>query len=454
MEACTPPTAPTGYVSANGGTVAGVTANRPGSTGTKSLSVTRASAGESGKNISFRAQMPNGSWFRCDGWAKSISGAGAYARFVLFAQNYACTPYVGPINGDDWASYYLSGRINHAQGGDLFFSLLPNSAAGYYDDITIKQLTFSSLFAFAPACSIPHLGIKCTFDLPNPGMQQGLAVRWDSPTAPTSGIIAYYYGDGANLIVDQCLSGVWTQLSKKSIAAAGLSYGTAGIHAIYLDLVGTTLKVYFNETLIDTVDIDSSLVHNQYNGLFSTEGNFTSMSLQAHSAKTFTMIGDSITANSFSFGNRVPRSFPGFNTLHNRGVTGAVITHDGVQTDLADEVAAAASDDADYIFVEIGVNDPGGGSMGADFIAGITALKSSNPRAVFYVLEILPVRDNNSNHDAKRATIQAACATLGVNYLHTSTWIDPATDCAAGDGIHPTYAGHKKITAQIMPLIV
>jgi hypothetical protein len=306
---------------------------------------------------------------------------------------------------------------------------------------------FSNLFRWLPSTMVEDLGLKCSFDLAA-GPQYGVAARWNSGVHPTSGIAAYYsYSEGHKLFIDQWIDGARSNLSAKTMMPAA-------VHSLYLEVNGTTANIYYNQTLLDTVTIHESFVGNENNGLFSTapEADFTAFSLWSHRSTRMLILGDSIAAADFGFSYRAPWAYPGLVTVSNRAVVSATFVPDGKHSNLKEQVAAAASDNADIVLINLGVNDISSpAAVRSELEKQIGILKSSNPDAKLYMLRILPKTVDDNLQNAKRTAISAGCAAAGVTCWDTSDWIDPAKD--TGDGLHPNVRGHEKITKRIMALL-
>jgi lysophospholipase L1-like esterase len=434
---------PAGWPGMNRGVVKRVADPRSESAGAYALSVTRGTYNDAATQVT-KSAVKNGNWFTLSGWSKSMA-AGSFASFYLHGTGYF-TPRVGATSVN-WGFYRTTGRCESADGGNVYLTVYGAGNEGRFDDMDLRKLTFPSLFRWLPATSVEDLGLKCSWDLVT-GPQLGVAARWDSASNPTSGIVAYYSSlGGYKIFVDRCINGTWSNLSAKTITPDS-------VHSLYLEIKGTIAKIYYNQTLLDTVTIDKSLVGNENNGLFSTapEAKFSAFSLWKHRTTRMLVLGDSIANEVFGFGYRVPWAYPGLVTAVNRAVVSAVIVPDGTHSDLGQQVAAAASDNADIVLINLGVKDGAPPAAIQSVIEKqIGILKTSNPNAKIYMLRILPKTVDDHLQDAKRAAISAGCATAGVTYWDTSDWIDPVAD--TGDGLHPNVKGHEKITKRIMALL-
>lgn len=119
---------------------------------------------------------------------------------------------------------------------------------------------------------------------------------------------------------------------------------------------------------------------------------------------------------------------------------------------LANQVPAAAGDEADIILILVGCLDRLNVEIAADYEAGLLQLGASNPDAVIFCLGILDTTRSDIlvARPTLNANIQAACALamaegVNVQYVNTDGWIDPgppewqpSTAYAVGDEVWPS----------------
>lgn len=163
-------------------------------------------------------------------------------------------------------------------------------------------------------------------------------------------------------------------------------------------------------------------------------------------------LGDSITGYPYSY-------FRSIVAEYNAGETVAMNHADQNQTIIANmdaQTAAAANDDADIIICALGTVDGNNGNMAAlqaEVEENLAELKTTNPRAKIYYMNVLPrwesVNGLMVDKSHIRAAISAACIKQGVTCWDTYTipWIN-STDTT--DGLHPNPAGYAKITSEIL----
>jgi hypothetical protein len=172
--------------------------------------------------------------------------------------------------------------------------------------------------------------------------------------------------------------------------------------------------------------------------------------------KTITIIGDSISVTN-------PPTYPtwlyyeynrGNNTLYNRAVGGHTIV-----TNFVSDCATASGDDADIIICLMGTNDNNAGNMSvlqAELEEGLADLKTTNPDAAIYYMNVLPCFDGGGTPLDKsniRAAVAAGCAAQGVTCWDTFT--DPWVEFAdTAGGTHLTAAGQEKVFLRVFPLVL
>lgn len=127
---------------------------------------------------------------------------------------------------------------------------------------------------------------------------------------------------------------------------------------------------------------------------------------------------------------------------------------------MAGQTTASASDGANKIIIELGTNDNDAGNMTtlqAEVETRIAALKVSNPSAVLYYLNVMPLWTDSGGGTpvAKgniRTAVAAACTAQGITCWDTfnTPWIVAAD---TSDGTHPTAAGYAKVATEVLARI-
>jgi lysophospholipase L1-like esterase len=444
MEAGDPPT---NYSTEYGGSIA-ASSDVPTGGGSQSLAVTRGTNNVAASR-DMRSIITYNNWYVLKHQYKAVTATGVR----LAVQTDSPFPNYTSMA---WANGITTARCTSVSGRYIYFNLVGAGGIGLYDNLELYKLNFQSLFAFLNPTHILDVGVKTKFSATT-GVFSGLGLKWDSDNNPTSGLVIYYFYDdslGNSYRVDQCLRGAWSNLSKKA-------YTSTVFGSMYAHINGTTLYLYYGSTLLDTVTFDASITNNKYNGLFSLAPNpvFYSLSVIEHKTYKLSFIGDSITADvTTGWQNWLVNMYPGLNTITNHAVGGSVIIHDGVHTDIDDQITATASDDADIIIIELGTNDNEGGNMTTLQLkveSSIVDLKASNARAQIFYMNVLPRWTNSGGETVvdkhlTRAAIATACAAQGITCWDTSSWI---TSIDTSDGLHPTAAGYIKVAQKALSVL-
>jgi lysophospholipase L1-like esterase len=163
---------------------------------------------------------------------------------------------------------------------------------------------------------------------------------------------------------------------------------------------------------------------------------------------TLSVLGDSITQAEGSWAARLAQTH---NQGHIRYNKYAVAGH-SIMANMDAQTLSAADDNADLIIIELGTNDNNAGDMGAlqaKVESNIDALRTSNPSATIFYMNVLPRFDGVDKSNI-RAAIVAACAAKSVTCWDTVTdpWILEADTQA--DKYHLNDTGYAKITAEVL----
>ena len=188
-------------------------------------------------------------WARCSTTAASIavsaSGGGSLVTPVINLT----TSYV---------EYIRTARLL-----DNSIGIKRNSAASksiYLDDLSVKKLTLSSLFA-SLTVSIADVLADVAITLVS-GTLAGLVLNLDSTSSPANFVIAYH--DGANCKLEKCVAGVYT-----SVVSAAATYSANAV--LRVSKIGTAYRLYYNNALVGNGTIsDAGIISNTRHGLFST----------------------------------------------------------------------------------------------------------------------------------------------------------------------------------------
>lgn len=145
--------------------------------------------------------------------------------------------------------------------------LTGGSASLYIDDISVKVLTFASLFA---SVSVSTADVVATVKITrSAGTFSGLVVALDSASTPANFIIVYIDGNG-NVNVDKMVSGTRT-----NVASTAITYSAGAPLRVIKD--DTKVRVYYNDVQVgsELTISDVSVIDNTLHGLFATDAGNT-----------------------------------------------------------------------------------------------------------------------------------------------------------------------------------
>jgi lysophospholipase L1-like esterase len=178
--------------------------------------------------------------------------------------------------------------------------------------------------------------------------------------------------------------------------------------------------------------------------------------------KKLSILGDSISTNmTIGWQNIVLGSYNGGNArLRNHAVSGgAIVAGSGAQK-MDAQVVAAAGDKANIIIIELGVNDDNAGNMTtlqAEYEENIAELKASNPSAVIYGLNVLPVWTNNTTGpEIDKSNIRTAISAAGISQAITilNGYTGPGiVQNDTLDGLHLAASGQNKLSSWMLTQI-
>jgi hypothetical protein len=233
-------------------------------------------AGNVGRIYSNNISLTAGAWVRASVWMKALSGSGWFGiqeNFGSYLVDFISASY-GPAA---YTQYVMSGRIlntgNHILNVLSTTDVLPDINSVLFDDVSVKILSLPDLL-----CTTLHTtpNVYASVDVTRSvGFQAGIAVNWNSPTAPTDGIISYLAGaaDGAGaetLKTDEVVAGVYTNKGSTAVTYA------AAAKMVGAKESATSIRVFYNNAAVGaaiTVTSNNGLYH----GVFST-GNPTEVS--------------------------------------------------------------------------------------------------------------------------------------------------------------------------------
>jgi hypothetical protein len=172
------------------------------------------------------------------------------------------------------------------------------------------------------------------------------------------------------------------------------------------------------------------------------------LSLHVSTLPIISFLGDSIalytSRSSWPLGIATEKNYRVIN--HAVSAKAIMSSPDGMD----DQTAAAATDGASIIIIELGTNDVDDAGITAKYAADVAALKVSNPGATIYGMGILN-KTTETYRTTNNARISTACTNAGITYWDTEGWITAAIDTV--DGLHPNNLGAAKIVTQILARI-
>jgi len=232
----------------------------------------------------------------------------------------------------------------------------------------------------------------------------------------------------------------------------GLQIGaTQAASGTWTGNLATTQACLGAEATTPSNTLNGYLAHAFFLNRPATSAEWTSLS---RPLKRLSILGDSISAQSATawVTSVLASRFPKRGWTYNHTAASATIT-----AQLAGQVTASASDNADVIVLHMGTNDDNAGNMATlqtTVETAIDNLRTSNPNATIYCMNVLPRWTDAGGGTPVdkgniRTAIAAACVAKNVTCWNTFTtpWI---TAGQTSDGLHPTAAGHAAIAAQIL----
>lgn len=198
-----------------------------------------------------------GTWYAFNLWSRSGSGTPIMSLTVIVDFNKTIST--------TYAQYFST---NRATATSTTFLFKRNTAAGlslYFDDASVKALTFTELLRITNL-SIADVFIDVQISDFLLGTQIGIAMCWDSDSAPANGVLAYLDGAG-NIKVDKLVGGTWTSVSTTAAAYSANARLTGW-------KLGTSWRFYYNNAFVVANTIsDAGIISNTRHGVFSTDLN-------------------------------------------------------------------------------------------------------------------------------------------------------------------------------------
>ncbi|EKD99371.1 MAG: hypothetical protein ACD_22C00280G0001, partial [uncultured bacterium] len=261
---------PTGWTPSGDTVVDAVSDERTGGSGGQSIAIGPKIVTNPVVNRGSLAMSPS-TWYQWSGWAKETPGSYG-GGYQILDQNYATFVNIHAFT-TSWANYIGSFRsLSTSTSGRIYlYGDQYGNPLGtiYYDDISYKPLTLSSLFSTVPTSDtdvIASADVTMTA-----GTQAGIVTNLDSTSSPANFLIAYH--DGSKIWLDKNVGGTYTNLiSATTTYSAGATLRVITYHS---DASTLKVRVYYNNALIGSEQTVTDggvngIINNTKHGLFST----------------------------------------------------------------------------------------------------------------------------------------------------------------------------------------
>lgn len=200
-----------------------------------------------------------GKWYQWQAWLKS--SVSAKTAFLGTANNPWVISRTTPALTTSYAQYTITDRA--AGTGVLFADNIGVSSSIFFDDMTFKELTLSTLMRLRNF-GISDVWFEVSISDLLTSTQIGIAMCWDSDSSPANGVLAHLQGSGS-VRVDKCVAGVWSTVSTTAVTF------TANAKLIVWKS-GTSFRFYYNGLLVIANTIsDAGIISNTLHGVFSTD---------------------------------------------------------------------------------------------------------------------------------------------------------------------------------------
>lgn len=171
------------------------------------------------------------------------------------------------VTETNFTAFRMTWRALTTTGAQLKNGSLGAGEVVSIDNLTLKPLTLAELFRPLAVSFTADVIAQIKIAAMTAGTQAGLAIRLNSPTAPTAGIVAYFGGEG-NIFVDQFSGSTWTQLftaAKAFTANDSLQLIADGANIRLIHLTSAGVPTLIGSTAAATITTGG------YHGQFSTD---------------------------------------------------------------------------------------------------------------------------------------------------------------------------------------
>lgn len=362
-----------------------------------------------------------------------------------------------------YQEYVFNGR-SIDDNGQIFPDVVQaGGKSAYIDDLSLKDLSFASLFALRETAVTENVISKATLNV-LPGTYAGVAACMDAPDNPQNGLIAYL--NQFSLRLTHYIDGVPDDLIKPSAIAY--------VEGAPLEIrkTGTTVQLFYNGQQVGATQSVSSNTSGSHHGIFSAyAGNTFNDFVFADQLATLTIswAGTGITASESGYSYMTDQHIRSTLPLYDLITQRLAITGHNTWSNLVRLNVDALSVAPDLIIMDT-MNDSGGNHTGKSLEAFVRRVWAANPRTRLIVIKGFSVTDagddgaiNNplqmSNGEFEELeTIASAYKIPVVDYWSAVKELVDSNnhklaDYVSNDNTHPTAEGYRLLTTLLQPLI-
>lgn len=198
-----------------------------------------------------------GQWIQASAWMRSSAASGKSHRIDQINTN---APTLAMALTNTYQKFFISGRVTAAS--PTFSSVRQTAShSAYVDDASVKPLTLATLFTSTDG---GYSNLPVAARIAVIGAQCGIVSLLDSAASPANFLIAYH--DGANVVLDKCVGGTYTNLVSTPVSF--VAHAQIEIRRPS----GNTFQVWYNGSQrgTDQTVSDAGIISNTRYGLFST----------------------------------------------------------------------------------------------------------------------------------------------------------------------------------------
>jgi hypothetical protein len=234
----------------------------------------KVTAGSTGASSTHATVGSAGGWYKISGKAYAASSNTRVNAARIYGTGGTINPRPAVTAEDAWQT--LSAVDRNSAGSFLPYANVSTGGAftagdvSYFDSLSVKQLTLSTLFLTAP---LSTANVLASVEITktgggSDGLQAGLVTNLDSAATPANFVISYLDG-ASNCKMDKNVAGAYTNLIS---TATGCTYSAGKAMVVVKD--DTAYRLYYNDTFIGTQQTvsDAGIISNTLHGLFSTGG--------------------------------------------------------------------------------------------------------------------------------------------------------------------------------------